>query len=988
MQVNSNPRSTSLGVLCIVVLIGAMLGYAAHASRSHTAFSDFSERVWRIQDGMQGQIVHALAQTPDHYLWIGTERELLRFDGATFVSYTGNGVDALRHGVTSLMVARNGSMYVGTEGSGLLRYDHGHMEVLGEEKGLTNLFIRAIFQDAQGRIWVGSDSGIFQESNNRFVRVEQKRGCRAAGSTSFVQEASGDVLSGGNELIRFHGQSCTAIPMPSQNTALRILGLHLDRQGTLWVGTFGGLFEQGKDGRFRFERQVQGAARCFGTLPDGRMWVGTIGHGLYLRRAGGFEQTEAPDKLPSNTVFTGLEDAEGNLWIGTQSGLLRLSRGGVQLTELPKTVDADFASLLHDEDGSFWICSRQLFHTKNGELKPYRIAGLPKVQVRALLRDSKHYLWIGTAGMGVFRLSPRGKIEHYFSEVGNSFIRGFLEGRDGSIWIATEGGIARYAKGKTEHYRTGDGAPHSFVFSLAEDRSGALWVGTTRGLFLFRNGSYQPFPFSQTLQGHSVYALHFDDSGVLWVGADNGLFRVRVNTVFHFPLEGQNSFHTVYQILRDKGVLWIACPTHVFRWRLDELNAVANGSAVTPQSRQVFPISNELHSAEIQGGYLSEGFVDRDGSAWFASSLGLVHLLLGQRPAVHDVPLAMQRILVDGVDREARNPIILPPGTRSVEFDYAPVLLSAQDDLQLRQRLDGFDDWHTAPGSHSAIYTNLPPGKYLFRVKSINTGGDAERHELTVTLIQKARFYRQSWFWSLCAALLILGGWSVYQIRLQRMRIRFQAITSERTRIAREMHDTLLQECIGISSLLEAYTINNQSAERDTFIDYARKQVSSLIHEVRRVMLNLRATEHRQLNLEESMRKLVEQQSDSGAAIIRFSSCGKSVELDYRLGYEILMSTREALLNAIAHSHASSIELHIEQQPLQISISVHDNGVGFPLSESAAADGHFGLKGMHERMEGAGGTIAIESKLGEGTLVVLTIPASALHEAARTLREF
>ncbi len=984
---NSRPRSAAVGVFSVLTLLGAMLGQAAHGGSSGTVLSGFAERIWRIQDGMPSQIVRALAQTPDHYLWIGTARELLRFDGANFVSYSGTGQDALRHGVTSLMVTRNGSLYIGTDGSGLLRYDHGRMEVFGEDKGLSNLFIRAVFQDVQGRIWVGTDSGIFQESGNSFVRVEQKEGCHAAVAASFVQEAGGDVLSGGSELLRFHNQTCSAIPLPTQSTALRISVLHLDRRGALWVGTLGGLFEQGKDGRFRFNRQVQGAVRCFGTLLDGGMWVGTVGHGIFLRTGDGFEQIGPPDKLPSNTVFTGFEDSEGNLWIGTQSGLVRLSRGGIQLTELPKAVDADFASLLHDEDGSFWICSSQLFHMQHGELQPYRIAGLPDVQIRALLRDREHNLWIGTAGMGVFRLGPQGRINHYV-EVGNSFIRGFLEGRDGSVWIATEGGIARYAKGKMEHFRIGDKAPHSIVLSLAEDRTGALWVGSTRGLFLFRDGSYQPFPFSQVLQGHSVYALHSDDSGALWVGADNGLFRIRGNTVFHFPSDGQNGLRTVYQFLWGEDAIWIACPTQVYRWKRDELNAVADGSAGRSRFQQVFPISNELHSAEIQSGYLVEGILDRDGSAWFAASQGLVHLLPGQRPTIHDVPLAMQRILVDGVDREVRDPIVLPPGTRSVEFDFAPILLSEQDDLELRQRLDGFDDWHNTPGSHAAIYTNLPPGRYVFRLKNINAVGAAEEHELSVTVLQEARFYRRPWFWCLCAVLLVLGGWFVHQVRVQRMRIRFQAVTHERTRIAREMHDTLLQECIGISSLLEAHAINHRTAGGDTLIDYARNQVSGLIDDVRRVMQNLRATESRQFNLEESLRKLADQQSDSGGQAIAFSTRGKAVEIDYRLGYEILMSTREALLNAVAHSHAPSIELRMEQEPAHISISIKDNGVGFRMSAMEAADGHFGLRGIRERMQGVGGTVSIESKPGEGTLVVLTIPDGALREAAHRSREF
>lgn len=971
-----------------LAFLGSLFGCVASASQAPAEFAQFSERVWHIQDGMPSQIVRAVAQTPDHYLWIGTEKELLRFDGASFTSYTGNGIEALRHGVTSLMVAHNGALYIGTEGSGLLRYSHGHMEVFSEDKGLSNLFVRAIFQDAQGRIWVGSDSGIFQESNDRLVRVEMKQGCRAGTATSFVQEPSGDVLSGGIELLRFHNSTCTPIPLPSQKTALRILALHLDPQGSLWVGTFAGLLQRDAAGRFVQVPHVKGAVRCFGTLPNGSLWAGTLGQGIYLRRDSGFQQIEAPESLPSNTVFAGLQDSEGNLWMGTQSGLVRLSHSGIQLTELPGPVDADFASLLHDEDGSFWICSSQLFRMKAGVLQPHRIAGMPDVQVRALYRDHKHNLWIGTAGMGVFRVPPQGRVEHYFVEVGNSFIRGFYEGRDGSIWIATEGGIARYAHGKTEHYRTGDKAPHSFVFSLAEDRNGALWVGTTRGLYLFRNGSYEPFAFSTIFQGHSVYAVYADDAGALWIGADNGFFRVYGNSVFHFPSDGQYGFQTVYQILRDKNALWIASPTQVVRWQFGELNALADGSAHVLRSRQVFPIANELHSAEIQGGYLAEGSVDPDGSAWFATSRGLVHLLPWERPAIHDVPLAMQRILVDGVEMGIGDSLTLPSGTRSVEFDFAPVLLSAQDGLDLRVRLEGFDDWHSAPSSRSAIYTTLPPGRYVFQLKNVSVDG-TPGHELAVNLIQTARFFRQTWFWCLCAALLAPIGWSIHRVRLERMRIRFKAVTAERARIAREMHDTLLQECIGISSLLEAHAINRPSAlGQDTLIDYARNRVSSLIDEVRRVMLNLRATEHRSFDLAESLRKLVEQQSDASANVIQFAENGKTSEMEYRLGYEILMSAREALLNAIEHSGATRIQINLSQEPTQLVVAVQDNGVGFARSEVEAVPGHFGLKGMRERIEGVGGTFTIETNPGKGTLVMLRIPIGALRSISPRVVEF
>lgn len=972
----------------VLALLGGLWGRGASARPAQTALTQFSERVWHIQDGMPSQVIRALAQTPDHYLWIGTEKELLRFDGASFAPYTGTGVEALRHGVASLMVARDGSLYIGTEGSGLLHYDHGRMEVFAEDKGLSNLFIRATFQDAQGRIWVGSDGGIFQVANGRLVRVEMKQGCHAGTATSFVQEANGDVLSGGIELLRFHDSTCTPIPLPHQKSALRILALHLDAQGSLWVGTFAGLLKRDLAGRFSPVPQVKGAVRCFGALPNGSMWVGTLGQGLYLRQGSGFQQMEAPERLPSNTVLAALEDAEGNLWIGTQSGLLRMSRSGIQLTELPGPVDADFASLLHDEDGSFWICSSQVFRTKAGVLQPYRIAGMPDVVVRALYRDHQHNLWIGTAGMGVFRVTPRGVVEHYFVEVGNSFIRGFYEGRDGAIWIATEGGIARYANGKTVHYRAGDKAPHSFVFSLAEDRQGALWVGTSRGLYLFRNGGYEPFAFSTVFQGHSVYAVYADEAGSLWVGADDGLFRVRGNTVFHFPPDGQNGFPTVYQILREKDKLWVAAPTQVFRWQFGELNAMAEGATRTPHSRQVFPIANELQSAEIQGGYLVEGSIDQDGSAWFASSRGLVHLLPWERHAMHDVPLAMQRILVDGVDRGIGGVVTLPPGTRSVEFNFAPVLLGAQDGLDLRVRLQGFDDWHTAPSSRSAIYTNLPPGRYVLQLKNVNADG-VSGHELDVTLIQTARFYRQTWFWCLCAVFLVILSWSIHRLRLERVRIRFAAIASERARIAREMHDTLLQECIGISSLLEAHAINRRPEQApDTLIDYARNRVSSLIEEVRRVMMNLRVSEQRSLDLEESLRTLVEQQSDPSGDAIEFVARGKLAKVKYRVGNEILMSTREALLNAIAHSRATRIRLSLEQQPAEMTVTVQDNGVGFLMSEAATVPGHFGLKGMEERMAGVGGTLTIETEPGKGTLVVLRIPVRGLRAVSPLDPEF
>lgn len=946
--------------------------------------SDYTLHIWHGQDGLVGEVVQAVVQTPDHYLWIGTANGLVRFDGRDFVPYSGPGAATLSRGVTSLLVARDHSLFIGTDGGGVLRYHNGVMEEFGPADGLANPMVRALLEDHNGVLWVATDHLCFQFRNGRFEQVESPARYPGLAVAAMMEDTQGAFWIGGNKLFKITAGRFQEFVLPAESDPMRIKSLYEGADGSIWVGSRAGLYRQTAAGRFEKVAEVKGPVHTIGRLPSGAMWVGTVGEGLYVQSKGGFVHVQASKILPSNTILSETADVEGNLWIGTQVGLVRLSQTGIHWTQLPNALDSDSGTIMRDSDGTVWVCSTQLFRMIRGRLVPYRFAALPQVTIRTMFRERSGALWLGTTGLGAYRIDPAGKTSHYTTEIGSNYIRGFLQARDGSVWIASDSGISRYRDGHFDNYHHIAIAPRTGVLSLAEDTDGRIWVGTHRGLLTFSRGKFEDARFKPTFRDDSIWTLNIDRGGEIWIGADSGLYRIKNGQIYRFPnLLGGNS-KAVYQIMGEGDVLWVSGPTRAARFRRSDLDSMAETMAEDIAPHELFLVSSDFPFAEMYGGAQPAGLLDPDGSAWFPTSAGPVHLVAADKPAYPAMPMKIEQILIDGHPSDKSKSVDLPPGTKTLEIDYAPILLSSQMGLQFRQELEGFDDWGAPTFSRTATYTNLPAGRYVFHAQALSPEVNGPVSEVTISVLQRAAFYYRPWFWALCACVVLAAILGILRIRVYQIKSRLRTIAEERNRLAREMHDSLLQGCIGLSTLLEACASQGSSENSNgQMLDCAREQVSALICQSREALWGLRSHEYEKCDFVLCVRELFEKHVKPSGFLESFQSVGDELVMDYRIAYELLMSIREALLNAIAHSAGTRIDLKIVCSVSQLAVRIADDGEGFSVDgELSRPNGHCGLKGIRERVQNIGGALQISSSPGHGTRLDITIPRAKVERRA------
>jgi signal transduction histidine kinase/ligand-binding sensor domain-containing protein len=976
---------------CVFVLCLLCLGWSRMLAQSPGELSEFTHRSWRIQDGLPDQVIQALAQTPDRYLWLGTSKGLLRFDGQKFVEFEGPGQATLRaHGVFCLLVSRDGSLWIGTEGGGLLRYRQGQIRTYSVADGLAYPIVRTLFEDANGAIWAGTDFGVFRMSGDRFLRVEDPGKLVNLGAHSIIGDRDGSVWVGGSRLIRYRGDGYREYSMPRQSGSLRIKSLCETNDGTIWAGTVDGLYSADNHERFHRVQEVLGNIRFLQKDSGGRLWVGTIGNGLYVRDGQGFRHAMATSILPSNTVLSLLEDREGNMWVGTQSGLLRLSHTDMQMIPFPNATDSDFGTVMRDRDGTIWVSSSHLFRLRQGALEPYSFPGLSNVTVRSMLRERDGTLWIGTMGRGAYRIDPNGKMTRW--QIGNNYVRGFLQARDSSVWIATDGGVSRWKDGRLDNYHFIEGALRINITAMASDPSGDLWIGTPHGLSLFHEDHFTQDDLTRALSDQSVWALHEGVDGVVWIGTDSGLYRWKNHALRRISLGNLLNSPAVYSILEDgSGWMWIGGPTAVIKVRRDNLERAEDRGGELLQGTQVFAVSTDLQGAELHGGMMPEGVLDADGSAWFPATQGVLQIgsMVGTK-SPELPPMRIEAVQVDGRPVAFSSGIDLPAGSRTLQITYAPILLSSQSGLRFSRRLQGFDSDFSAPtAERTSFYTNLVPGHYEYEVRAFFANDPSQQTSAMLSLTQSPHLYQTKTFWLFCLFVLGLLAWLADRIRLHQVHERFAAVLIERSRLAREIHDTVIQGCTAISVLLEAYSSMPEphSEAQRGILNVARQQAQETIEDARDAVWDLRHTDQDATGLGQALRVDVEQLVRDRKVRLQFSVVGDERPVDPGIARESMMTTREAVRNALLHAQASSIQVGLRYLANGFCIDVSDDGCGFSVAAAEVQDGrHFGLVGMRERVEQAGGSFTLQSGDGAGTRLSFSFPARKVKLNARNER--
>jgi len=496
--------------------------------------------VWRVSDGLPEDTVQALAEGPDGRLWIGSTGGLATLDGAR-VRVVGLGLaqQVGANSVFSLAFSRDGSVWAGTEGGGLLHIRGGAARVLFTESGLTDGFVRSLLEDSRGQLWVGTDDGLFRLSGaDQLQRVDGTAKIPALAVHSILEDRDGRLWVGGSKLIAIarDGTSET-FALPGAYSANRVKKIVQASDGTIWVGTVGGLARL-VQGRFKGVAGIHATVRSLLQTHDGTLWIGTIGDGLWMLRRGQLLKVSDAGLLPSSTILSLFEDSYDQVWIGTQVGLVRLSQTPVSMVSLPDPRDSDFETISGDDRGTIYVAAQKLFTIEGGAARRAQL-GPPDTTVRNVFTAQDRALWVGTDGSGVFRLRD-GQTMHFSApqQLTNNFIRGFLESRRHELWIATDEGVSVVTAHGEQKFTEASGLAYFSTRCLLEDRSGVIWIGTDRGLSAVKDSVFQQNGATRALAREKVWSVLEDRRGALWFGTrDHGLFRWENGSLRQYTVE-------------------------------------------------------------------------------------------------------------------------------------------------------------------------------------------------------------------------------------------------------------------------------------------------------------------------------------------------------------------------------------------------------------------------------------------------------------------
>jgi ligand-binding sensor domain-containing protein/signal transduction histidine kinase len=992
MRPTVSPFKCGLRFAASLLPLLLLCGARALALDPARELGQFSRQVWQTENGLPQNTVHAVLQTRDGYLWAATEEGLARFDGLGFVVFDkGNTPQLKTNDIRSVMQDRAGALWLST-GEGLVRLAGGESASFTTEQGLPSNDVELAFEDHVGRLWVGTAAGLARLSGGAFTSFTTRDGLAAGGVQALFEDGDGTLWVGTTDgLSRSREGKFLSFAAGDALAGVGVQAIEQGADGCLWLGTTGGLACY-KDGRFRNYSTRDGLPndRVTSLRADraGGLWVGTAG-GLARFNEGRFETFNANDALAAAIILSVFEDAEGSLWVGTESGgLSQLKDKKFTTYTTREGLSSDLVkSVYEDRRGDLWIGTYGggLNLLRDGRVaKTYTTKeGLPSNIVLALFDDAAGDLWVGTPD-GLSRLRA-GKFETYTTADGlpNDFVRSIYADAEGSLWVGTRGGLARLKDGEFKTYTTQDGLPNDFIGTIYEDARGQLWVGTLGGLSRFAGGKFTSYTTREGLSDNVVISVYGDAEGRLWIGTNGaGLNLLEGGKFTSFTTRDGLPNDVIYRILEDgRGRLWMSCNKGIFSLSKQELEEFAAGRTHS-LSPVVYGTADGMTTRECSGGGHPSGWRGSDGRLWFSTIKGVAtvdpeRLAPNEQPP----PTAIEQFRVDGEPVAAAPDLELAPGKTRFDFYYAGLSFVAPEKVRYKYRLVGFDkDWVDGGDRRVAYYTNLGPGDYRFEVIAANNDGVWSRAPAAFSFRLRPHFYRTAWFYALCALGLCLLAWQLYALRLRQVRARFNAVLQERNRIARELHDNLAQEILGVSVQLEivARLMPKSTEAARTHLDRARSLVRSSIAEARRYVWDLRSQSLEERDLPTALAEMTRRLTSESDVQTQFQVGGTFRRLPPQVENNLLRIGQEAVNNAVRHAQARTITVNLDFDARSVRLSVRDDGRGFdPPAASNGSNGHFGLVSMRERAEEMGGSVRVNSRVGEGSEVLVSVPIEA-----------
>ena len=916
---------TRLRAALFLPILYATMSAPTRGQPAPQEFPGYTLTAWDVRSGLPASTVWSIAQDADGYIWLGTDNGLVRFDGVRFVPWANLGRPELPvEQVLALYLSRDESLWVGFGGTGGVARIRADDVTLYREGAIGNGRVTTFGEDAGG-VWASVLGETFRLAGDHW---EASNGASLAGRPSALADA------------RRH--------LPADAPPLRAVR---DRAGGIWAGTLG-------NGLWHVHPEPHGPEA--GALVD---------HGL-----------------TNESIRAVYEDVESNIWVGSQSGLRRLSRSRVQRYAARGNVRTVTAGT----GKSVWVGTSvglQRFDEAGDR------ADFPATEwVMALHRDDRGALWIGTP-RGLFRLAD-GRLDSVSGPTRRRqwLISGISAVDGGDLWVSDlAAGLYRWDGDRLHPVPLPVDPP---AYSVHASPGGDVWVGFTGGRVgrLRPDGAFESFE----IPGMSaIWSIHEDGRGVLWFGGTGGLARYR-DGVFTTVNESQGLPGNVVSGITedDEGFLWAGLGLGIVRFHPDEVEAVASDPAHRVELR-VYDTSDGLAGPPIWLGNPSAAR-GADGRLWFVTGGGLTALDPGALGAAPPPP----RVLIEGasVDErewEIRDGSEIPPAPSRVVIDYTSPSHAAATKMRFRYRLEGFDDdWVDAGERRQAVYTNLGPGDYTFQVVANDGHRDWSGAGPSWSFSIRPHLYETPWFLAMLALLVSAATACVWRLNARMARQRFALVLGERTRLSREIHDTLLQSLVGLSLQIEtlAKGRNPPAGPLEAPLIRLRRQVEEHIREARQTVSDLRSPMLQRTDLVAALRAVGEEATRDTATSFSLSVDGKPRPCPPEIEGQALRIVQEAVANVVQHAGARRLAVGVDYGVAGLRLEVTDDGRGLTRPDGSGLtrpDGPggdmagWGLTGMRERAESAGGTFEVTSEPGRGTTVRVWLPAPARRAARR-----
>lgn len=939
---------TNLNMLCfryfVFALIALALPLRASAMDPARALTQYVHRAWTIENGLPHNMVTAVAQTDDGYLWFGTEDGLARFDGVRVTVFNSINTPLLEApNIGALFRDHTGALWIGG-GRGVLRYRNGRFESVPGTKGV--FYVYSVTEAGDGRIafgswlkglywyrdgkvehdpnvpsnvytlcscgdkvWIGTEAGLFRNEH---------------GVTSQIPGIEGPILgmhctkegvyTGGDAGVAFFDGTRVTNPAPDLRDVVAVL---VDRHATLWIGTRNGVWRRTGDGALTRIGTEAGLSSNYAHVlfedAEGTLWVGTALGGVNQLYDGVFLRYTAREGLSDTEVFSVVQDRDGTIFAGTQhGGINRFEKNHwTPVTKGPSDINA----LWPDPDGSLWIAS-------DG-------GGLQR------LKDGVLRVWTQRDG------------------IANDSVLSLQRTRDGALWIGTGDGLTSFKDGRFRNYGIDDGLPGRIVIALHEDREGRLWAMTGDGGAAVYDGTrFRHVPISSSHPVDAAVCMYDSSDGDSWFGSRKGLHRIHNGHVFIYTAVHGLISGTISSIFEDgAGFLWFSVPTGLFRVARNALDDVMEGRAARVHT-VLYGVHDGLPGAIVPA-VSAATWRASDGRVWMSTGQGVA--ILDPRsplPALRTPPL-VEETRVDGQPAPVGEPFITMKADQiRVEFRYsAPTPIRAES-IRFRYRLDGYDtDWVEAGERRTAEYTNLPPGNYRFTVQASDDGSVWKTAAAPIRIRRLPAIYQTPWFIATCAGVIVLLAWLAHERRLRVVRLRHEAVHSERRRIALEFHDTLATGVTGAMLHLQGALDRLDDADRASeHLQISRGLLATSLNEAKRALYDLHAEN---IELAEACRTMTRNLTRGLSVAGTFEVRGEPRPLR-RPGIEhhLLRIGQEAFTNALRHSGARNVAMILEFASSTVTLTVRDDGQGsgeFTVDE--LAERSHGIRGMRERAE-------------------------------------